>query len=194
MFPVGREDYLDRIRLHRFRELIVDSDDDVSVGWVPIRNMLGEFTTPTIIFEQQYVVMALRIDKWSIPSALFKAMLNEEIEDTKREEKREHLTKLEKSEIKARLRRTLKNQSLPSCTVIDIVWDTNSNNVWFASTSKGNNELFIDLFERTFSGLEVKAESPAFLWMQVAKMNIEQVVQAAKGIEITCFVGNDDEQ
>jgi hypothetical protein len=66
--------------------------------------------------------------------------------------------------------------------------------VWFASTSKGNNELFIDLFERTFSGLEVKAESPAFLWMQVAKMNIEQVVQAAKGIEITCFVGNDDEQ
>jgi hypothetical protein len=90
MFPVGREDYLDRIRLHRFRELIVDSDDDVSVGWVPIRNMLGEFTTPTIIFEQQYVVMALRIDKWSIPSALFKAMLNEEIEDTKREEKREH--------------------------------------------------------------------------------------------------------
>jgi hypothetical protein len=158
--PEGfRPDYLERITLHRFRPLTVENEEDLVYGWVQQRNLLDTSFQFNDVFAEDYLVLALRIDRWAVPPALLKAQVRKAESDRKREQGREHLGRLERGEILDRERLALKKQSLPAVRAIDWCWHLTGGMVRFSSLSRSANELFSDLFERTF-GLHLIPDNP----------------------------------
>ena len=154
-----RQLFLDRIRLHAFTPLTVDSEEDITYGWTPIEDLLEtNFQTPAV-FLNQYIVLSLRLDRWAIPPALLKAAVRRAEQEFREETKRDYLSRTERGEILERERNELKKQALPAVRAIDMYWNIDTGQLRFGSASRSVNEQFIDMFERTFS-LELIPDSP----------------------------------
>lgn len=151
--------FLDRVRMHRFEPLQVDAEEDVSYGWVPIDDPLSDEFQTTTLFLNQYVVLALRMDRWAVPPALLKAVVKNAEREKRIETKRDHLSRTERGEILDRERVKLKKESLPAVRLIDFYWNVDTGQLRFGTHARAVNEVFCDLFERTFS-LELVPDGP----------------------------------
>lgn len=154
-----RSDFLERIRARRFVPLTVDAEEDVSFGWVPLGNPLStEFRTADL-FLNEYLVLGLRIDKWSIPPVLLKAAVRQAERAKLETEGRAHLTRTERGEILDRERTRLKRLSLPRVRVIDMAWNLDLGELRVSSLSRNVNEWFVHHFELTFQ-MRLIGDSP----------------------------------
>ncbi|MCA9561888.1 MAG: hypothetical protein KC561_00295 [Myxococcales bacterium] len=151
--------FLERIKMYQFEPLEVEAEEDISYGWVHVDNLLEtRFERPDVYF-QDYLVLALRIDKWSIPPALLKAAVKRSTAEKLAEADRAHLSKMERGELADRERTRLKRMSLPSARSIDFCWNLTDMTLRFSSSSRSVNEMFCELFERTFN-LNLVPQSP----------------------------------
>ena len=98
-----------------------------------------------------YIVLALRVDAWSIPATTLKIYTEAEVQRVMEEQKRESLSRYEVSEIKERVKLELKQRTLPTIKTVDMVWSLQDGVVRFFSSSQKMNLDFMDLFEDTFS-------------------------------------------
>jgi hypothetical protein len=154
-----RSYFLERIEHFAFEPLTVESEEDVSYGWVPVGDPLAErFAGPDVYFNE-YLVLGLRMDRWAIPAPLVKARVRQAEAQKRAETGRTKLSRLERGEVIDRERTRLKRQSLPAVRLLDFAWNLNSAHLRFSNTSRTTNEIFVDLFERTF-GLQLVADSP----------------------------------
>jgi recombination associated protein RdgC len=154
-----RQDFLERIRARRFEPLTVEAEEDVTWGWVPVQNPLStEFRSPDLFYEP-YLVLALRMDRWSLPPVLLKANVRQAERAKLETEERAHLTRTERGELLDRERTRLKRQSLPAVRVVDLAWNLDTRELRFSSLSRAVNETFAHHFELTFQ-MRLHAESP----------------------------------
>ena len=92
----------------------------------------------------------MRIDKKMIPSKIIQKHYT--LEMTKRLEKsgRDFLSKTEKKEIKDHVIHLLNLRIPATPNIYDLIWNYESNTLWFLSNLKGANEELETLFTRSF--------------------------------------------
>ncbi len=151
--------YVERIQANSFTPLTPDDEDEVSEGWVPIdRPLDAEFDIYSVLFDH-YINLGFRRDKYTIPKALLKAHVQEAQREYMRENDKEKLSKYERDDIKAVVKRELKEQQLPRMKIIDVSWNIRDGRVRFWSQANKRCETFQGYFEDTF-GLKIVPASP----------------------------------
>lgn len=149
--PKGFSDsFMERIEEFRFQELSAESEDDFTTGWTVVGDMLDLDFTKTKVFRNEYLCLSLRVDKWSLPGALLKARIQQRGEDHMREFEKAKLLRSEKEQIREAVTREMKGQTLPSASLVDMVWNLEKGHVRFWTQSSTRVELFTELFESTF--------------------------------------------
>ena len=180
--------YLHNLQSHFFEPLSPVGDDERSVGWVPAQDPIAAEFQRNQVFFNQYIVFAMRIDKWSLPTPWVKALTKKKIEERLPELEAEEakkqkedgklrptakLSKREKDKIKLEVITEVKQKILPTMKIIDVVWNISECTVRFWSTSNAVCDEFAELFEATF-GLTLNQDSP-FLMAQHLGMTEKQL-------------------
>ena len=183
-----QDKYLHLLQSHFFEPLSPVGDDERSVGWVPTQDPIATEFTRDQVFFNQYIVFSMRIDKWALPSAWVKALtkqaIAERLPELDAEEAQKQtdegklrpkakLSKQEKNKIKLEVVTKVKQRTLPSMKIIDVVWNANEHTLRFWCSSNKVCEEFAELFEKTF-GLTVDMDSP-FLMAQHLGLSEKQL-------------------
>lgn len=135
------------------KNVISEIDDhvsDKSVGWTSFEKPYQpDFDGSTYVYGT-YLVFALRIDKKTIPSKMFKKHFMIESDRRLADSGRQYLSRNEKQTIKDRVidRLNLKVPATPN--VYDIIWNYEDSFLWFFSNLKAPNEELETLFLRSF--------------------------------------------
>lgn len=166
--------YLHALQSHFFEPLSPVGEEERSLGWVPAQDPIAESFRRDQVFFNQYIVFALRIDKWSLPAPWVKAKTRQAIaerlpelspEEAARQKEEgklrptAKLSKREKDKIKLEVVTEIKHQILPTMKVIDVVWNINEGFLRFWSTSSSVCDEFVELFEATFD-VKLDPDSP----------------------------------
>ncbi len=157
----GGESYiLERLKLYRPQPLDPDSSQEEAFGWTSIEAILGDQLLPAHIFHHRWAIFALRIDRWKIPPTLLKAHIQLEVNRILSKTDRDSLSRSELKKIRQEVKNNLKKKTLPQISVYDICWDWRQNQIRIWSNSSRVNELFIELFEKTFPELRLVHHTP----------------------------------
>lgn len=97
-----------------------------------------------------FLNLGLRVDRWRIPSALFKAHFREAEREAKERLGVEKLGRRQKEDVKVLLTRKLRKKTIPAMRVYDVSFDLDAGVVRFWNTSAGVNDMFEPLFEKAF--------------------------------------------
>lgn len=142
--------FLNNIRKLEFQPLWADSDEDETLGWVNIeRPLQTDFHLDNVVFND-FINLGFRKDRWSIPSDLLKAHLEEAEAEYMAQNDKKHLSRFERDDLKKRVKKRLKERSIPKMKVIDMSWEIAQKRVRFWSQSTAVCELFQEFFEETF--------------------------------------------
>lgn len=154
----------DRLRRNAFRDIDASAEER-SFGWVSFDNMLDADFAHCPPEKGPYLVFTLRLDTRRIPPAVLKkhvTMAMNEAMRTMQEQGKKFLTKEQKAEIRDQVELRLRARTLPIPACFDVVWDTNRQLIYIASTQAKLTELFEELFTHTF-GLHLEPLTPYFM-------------------------------
>jgi hypothetical protein len=135
------------------KNVISEIDDHISdkaVGWTSFEKPYQpDFRGSTYVYGT-YLVFALRIDKKTIPSKMFKKHFM--IESTQRlaDSGRRYLSRSEQQTIKDHVIDQLNLKVPATPNVYDIIWNYEDSVLWFFSNLKAPNEELETLFLRSF--------------------------------------------
>ncbi len=131
--------------------------DELSTGWVTLDDhQLGDFSFPGAFWRDHYLTATLRRDQRKIPASLLKAYCRVAEEEFLVEHPGLHrVPKQKREEIKEAVRLRLLARTLPIPATYDMVWDTRSQTVTFASLSQSVTDLFEEEFKKAFPGLRL---------------------------------------
>lgn len=186
----NRDDFIERIQLYAIPELTADNEDEQVTGWTLTESVLDTEFSIEKVFHNEYIIFSFRIDSWKIPAALQKAHQVAAERAHMEEQNREKLGKREKNLIKDKVRKELKNQTLPNLATYDVCWHPESGILRFWSLSARSNEMFVELFEKTF-GLQLTPQTP-YTIAERCGFEEEELVQMVN-LEPQVFVEGDEE-
>ena len=153
----------DRLKRNACRDIDA-SNEERSFGWVSFDNMLDPDFALCPPEKGSYLTFTLRLDTRRVPAAVLKKhltlALNKALAEL-REQGKKFVTKEQKSEIREQVVLRLRARSLPIPACFDVVWDTDTQTVYLASTQPKLTELFEELFTHTF-GLHLEPITPYF--------------------------------
>jgi recombination associated protein RdgC len=150
---------LKRIRANVLMPLDPDEDVTSRHGWACAENPFDTDLDHEKVFFNEYVVLALRVDRWMVPVPLLKAHLRDAEEALLKRKGLDKLGRKAKSDLKAQVLRKLRRQLVPSTKSIDLVWNLQTHVACFFSHAEKMHELVQELFEKTFR-LRLLVESP----------------------------------
>lgn len=153
--------FLRGLQAHHFMPLDPKANTDTTSGWVSLDDPEDTTFAPEKVFYDGQVRIALRVDKLKPPAPVVARELKKRIAQMEAEEGRV-LVKRERRLLKEEVVRGLRHRAFPSVKVVDVVWMTEDQRLYFWSTSKGMNETFVDLFTKSF-GLRLEREGPGTL-------------------------------
>jgi len=157
--PVPRDEWLQALTEHRFREPPSAARGGENLGWVNPHNLcVTEFDVNSCYYSN-YFVWSLRIDNKKLPGKLLAALLELRMRDWMAETGREKVPARVKAEIREQLELELFPRQLPSVAVHDICWDLKEEVIRLFTNSNKVNETFRILFSQTF-GLETRQLGP----------------------------------
>jgi recombination associated protein RdgC len=122
---------------------------DESAGWV---DPLLSFDTENMnnILMGDSLILGLRIDKYSFGAAQMRPYLEEAEFSFKNANNLEYLSSQQKKEIKEGVIKTLRMNSYPKTTIVEVCWNFSNGLVYLFSQSGAILTKFIDIFEKTF--------------------------------------------
>jgi len=179
-----RETFLERVQQYATPELTVEAEEEEVVGWSCVEGLLDTNFSIEKLFFNEYMIFSLRTDTWRIPSTLLKAYAQEAELKIMQEKEKDKLSKQEKKEIREVVKQQLKRKSLPSISGYDVCWHLDQNIVRFWSLSSKKNEMFVDLFEKTFQ-VNLVPLSP-YTWAEKAEV-AEEDLEAMAQLEAQAF-------
>jgi hypothetical protein len=121
------------------------------------------------------LVLALRVDTLKPPSQVVKRLVADKLRELGRKP-----SKRDKQEAKAMVVKSLRSRAFPKSQSTDVVWQLDSGKVWFFSHGKKLNELFVDLFAKSF-GVEPVAAGPGVLAGRAQVESLEPTPELALG-------------
>ena len=131
-------------------EEIDNESSDKAIGWTCFNNPFSTDFKQSPFLIGTHLVFSMRIDKKTIPSKIVQKHYT--IEMTKRLENsgRDFLSKTEKKEIRDHVIHLLNLRIPATPNIYDLIWNYESNTLWFFSNLKGANEELETLFSRSF--------------------------------------------
>ncbi|MFT7519750.1 MAG: recombination associated protein RdgC [Kiritimatiellia bacterium] len=159
--PEGfRELWRDRLNEQAFKDSPIEVGKEEREGWVQIHNLLDTtFDDFNKWLYNDLVLLALRVDKKSLPGKLFKATLDKEFEKWCVEHEVKRCPKAEKEEIKDRLETAWLKRTLPKVAVTELCFNIQERYVILHSLSESASERVRKRFFQTF-GLKLVPWSP----------------------------------
>jgi len=165
--PDGFKDFLDRrIRQFAFRD-IENNSEELSVGWVSIHDFMDTGFAYAAYALDPYVALGLRVDKRQVGGAMLKKYHRLELKKAYAAGEGRKLSRMEREELKEKARLDLLSRIPPATKFYELVWDTNSGEVWLGASAHSVRELAEDLFKRTFE-LELMPIIPWHLAQEAA--------------------------
>jgi len=147
------------IRNRTFEPLVAQEPDDEHEGWCSIDDPFDLELTRDKVFRNNFLNLALRVDRWRIPKPVFKAHFAEAEQQHLERKGREKLSKREKEDLRIFVQKRLRKQVIPAMKIMDMSWDMEAGLVRFWNTSAKMHERFFEIFEKTFK-LKLVPESP----------------------------------
>lgn len=145
-----KQAWMERIEEFAFRPLTPESEEDTSLGWCVLGELLNTSFTLENVLRGEYLCLSQRVDRWALPPALLKARIAERADQVQQEHQLHRLSRLQKDQVREVVMREMKAQSLPVASSVDMVWNLDTNTLRFWSQSGTAIERFLDLFESTF--------------------------------------------
>ncbi|MDR1489679.1 MAG: recombination-associated protein RdgC [Desulfovibrio sp.] len=146
-------DLIPLLRRNRFTD-IDDLPEERSAGWTAFDDILDTDFANEPVETGHYVRFALRLDTRRVPAGVIKkhlALALKEEEERNREAGRRFIGRERKKELREQVLLKLKMRFLPVPAQFQVVWNTASSIVYFASTRQQMLDLFEELFIRTFN-------------------------------------------
>lgn len=130
----------------------IDKDSaDRAVGWACFHEPFSvDFDQHPFLIGTHFV-FSMRIDKKTIPAKVVTKYHALEMEKRLKNSGREFLSKTEKKEIKDQVIHMLSMRIPPTPNIYDLVWNYESEELWFLSNLKTANEELETLFTRSFN-------------------------------------------
>jgi recombination associated protein RdgC len=130
----------------------IDKDSaDRAVGWACLNEPFSvDFDQHPFLIGTHFV-FSMRIDKKTIPAKVVAKYHALEMKKRLKNTGREFLSKTEKKEIKDQVLHMLSMRIPPTPNIYDLVWNYESEELWFLSNLKSANEELETLFTRSFN-------------------------------------------
>lgn len=143
----------DRLTQHAFRD-IDETSEERSLGWTSFEDMLDTQWRNSPPQKGAYLVFSLRLDTRRVPPAVLKkhtAIALKAEEARNREQGKKYVSRERKKELRENVDMKLRMRFLPIPAEFNVVWNTQDNTVFFASTQPKMIEAFQEHFSRTFN-------------------------------------------
>jgi hypothetical protein len=131
-------------------EEIDNESSDKAIGWTCFNKPFSIDFIQSPFLIGTYLVFSMRIDKKTIPSKIVQKYYTLEIKKRLEKSGRDFLSKTEKKEIKDHILHLLNLRIPATPNIYDLIWNYESNKLWFFSNLKGANEELETLFTRSF--------------------------------------------
>ncbi|MDR3176603.1 MAG: recombination-associated protein RdgC [Desulfovibrio sp.] len=141
------------LRRNRFTD-IDDLPEERSAGWTAFDDILDTDFAKEPVETGHYARFSLRLDTRRVPAGVIKkhlALALKEEEERNREAGRRFIGRERKKELREQVLLKLKMRFLPVPAEFQVVWNTATSIVYFASTRQQMLDLFEELFIRTFN-------------------------------------------
>jgi recombination associated protein RdgC len=168
-----RERFVNALRLRAMKPLEADDDMPERSGFCAFGDPYQLELSYELVFYNDFINLGFRTDRWSIPSALFRANVREAEAAYLEKKGRERLSKREREDIKALVLRQMRKQSTPLVRVVDMSWSLDEKVVRFFTHSQRTTLAMSDLFTKTF-GLKLIPEAPFTLADRLGLSDFEQ--------------------
>lgn len=154
-----RHKYLQAIRLRVFQPLKPEEGNIESSGWCVMERPFDLEFDAGKVYDDRYVMLGLRIDRYRIPGSLIRAQMADEEQKLLSKSGKNRLSRNERLELKDKIVMKLRKRFTPSTRALDMVWDVDAGTALFFTHSRRVIADFSALFEKTF-GLELDEDSP----------------------------------
>ena len=131
-------------------EEIDNESSDKAIGWTCFNNPFSADFDDCPFLVGTHFVFSMRIDKKSIPAKIVQKHYALEMKKRLENSGREFLSKTEKKEIKDHVLNLLNLRIPATPNIYDLIWDYESEKLWFFSNQKGANEELETLFSKSF--------------------------------------------
>ena len=142
----------DRLKQYAFHD--IDNIPELEAhGWVSFEDMLDVEWLGGPPQKGSYIVFSLRQDLRRIPAGVIKKQLALAIKEEKQrmsDQGKKFISRERKKELKEQVLLRLRSRFLPVPGEFNVVWATDRNEVWFASTQDKMIDLFMEQFLLTF--------------------------------------------
>ena len=142
----------DKLRQFSFRD-IDDLPEMQAHGWVCFEDMLDSEWRTAPPHKGAYLLFSLRLDTRRIPAAVIKKHLTLALKAEKekmQEQGKKFISRERKKELKEQVLLRLRQRFLPIPAEFNVIWATDRNEVWFASTQGKMIDLFMEAFLNSF--------------------------------------------
>lgn len=177
----------EKLRQYAFQE-IEESADERGWGWVCFDDMLDSFWRTAPPEKGQYLTFSLRLDTRRISPAIMKKHLTLAIREEERkvkEQGKKYVSRERKKELKEQIQLKLRARTLPIPAEFNVVWNMQTNDVYFESTQEKMIDLFVDYFSFSF-GLNIEQYTPYLL--ATACFGDDAISEHLDSLEPTSFV------
>ena len=141
-------------KLHQFAFRDIDDLPEMQAyGWVCFEDMLDSEWRTAPPHKGAYLLFSLRLDTRRIPAAVIKKHLTLALKAEKekmQEQGKKFISRERKKELKEQVLLRLRQRFLPIPAEFNVIWATDRNEVWFASTQGKMIDLFMEAFLNSF--------------------------------------------
>lgn len=145
-----KEALVQNLPRHAFRDIHPQTNPEESIGWTnPFDQLDSNLNLEKVLFGK-YIILGMRKDKKSVQPALFKARVTEAIKAQMRERNGRRLSREEIAGLKELVKEKMLNETSPATSFYEVVWDYETQEIYFSSQSTKASIEFAELFEETF--------------------------------------------
>lgn len=127
-----------------------DSSKPLNYGFVPLGYPeVSDFGSAELLFDNTFI-FSVRIDEKKISRKFFDIKFEEMKSDFLKQNNKEHLSKSDRDFIKNALTNKMHSQAYPTTSLVEVIWETDSKEVFISSLTNKTFESVVHLFRAAF--------------------------------------------
>ena len=158
---------IEQIEASRFSESMSGIEDD-NYGWCSVHDPYSENIALYDISFGEFFLCAIRIERRKVPAAVLKKFCIVEEKRVMAEKDMQRLPSRLRKEIRERVRFDLLTKAIAVPSIVELMWDISSGQVFLFSCQERSREIAEDLFYRTFD-MRLQPVIPYTLAEEIAK-------------------------
>ena len=166
-----------RIRQNAFENFAENDPREEAAGWVACDDLFDIDLYPDRWLDSSCVRLTLRTDRRRVPPRMLRHECEKIQASWKERFGRERLTRAEKDQIKEMVVKNLIERALPDSRGVDFYWDMERGELFFFASGEKANDLFVNLFEKTF-GMKLSPVFPFALALSLLDENGRKAAEA----------------